>query len=137
MGSHHSDDREGLDKIIVVDERPDLKMLEEFEKRGAELEGEEKAEGPSKAEVEAKIRKALSGQQAEPAQHRMGATGIFPGGKITGSDQGQLGFKIGHTNDKKKVILDFGKPIAWVGFTPAEAFSISKALRKHAKKCRS
>ena len=144
MGSHHSDDREGLDDrldkgLMEGEGREDLKMLEEFEKRGEEAKEEEKAEPASKAEAEARLRKALRGPSGATIGGEVGkpgATGLFPGGKLTASDKGQLGFKVGHTNDKKKVILDFGRPVAWIGFTPVEAFSISKALRKHAKKCR-
>ena len=157
---HHSDEREGLGDVFDVLEKEkgsfsktsspsvetfmsgndeDINLLEEFEKRGKEVEEEEKAEPASKTEVEARLRKALQepkGATIGGEVGKVGTTGLFPGGKLTAKDKGQLGFQIGHTKDNKKVIFDFGRPVTWIGFTPAEAFSISKALRKHAKKCR-
>lgn len=125
---HHGDDNKDLDSIV-----------ERYEGRTEEEGEEEKADPGTKAEQEAKLRRALSGTKGAAIGGEVGkpgATGLFPGGKLTAGDQGQIGFKVGHTNDKKKVILDFGKPVSWLGFSPAEAFGISKALRKHAKKCR-
>jgi hypothetical protein len=60
----------------------------------------------------------------------IGATGEFPEGKIHGSDEGQVRFAIAH--DKGKVIIQFGKPIAWFAMGPEQARELADTLTKHA-----
>ncbi len=47
---------------------------------------------------------------------KFGATKRFPEGKINNSDEGEL--VIGVTHDSAHVIVNFGKPIVWLGFGP-------------------
>lgn len=64
------------------------------------------------------------------ASQKLGPTGNFPQGKLKSDDEGEI--KIGVTNDKGKVIIDFGKPVAWIGFDPAQAKEIGRLLNLHA-----
>lgn len=43
-------------------------------------------------------------------------------------------FADGPTN--RKVFLNFGKPIAWLGLTPEQATNIGNSLLKHSRECR-
>jgi hypothetical protein len=67
---------------------------------------------------------------------KLGATGQFPSGKLNPSDEGQLQYGIGRNKENNKVIMDFGKPIAWLALNRSDAFTMGKALMKHAKKLR-
>lgn len=63
-----------------------------------------------------------------------GATGKFPRGKVRGrEDEGEIQFGI---SDKDgEVILDFGKPVAWLGIPPDQVRSLCRALLKRADRC--
>ena len=63
----------------------------------------------------------------------MGATGEFPDGKLTKSDDGALHFAVGHTDGK--VVIDFGTPTAWVGMEPEQAVELAECLLSHARYC--
>jgi hypothetical protein len=60
----------------------------------------------------------------------LGATGKFPQGKLTATDEGEIRLAIGCADGK--VLINFGKPTAWIGFTRAEALNIAETLIKHA-----
>lgn len=64
----------------------------------------------------------------------LGATGLFPEGKLTGEDEGEIKFAI--ANAKGKVLLDFGTPVVWMGLLPDQADAIARTLVKHAKEAR-
>lgn len=72
------------------------------------------------------ILRALSAQSRPP----LGATGRFPLGKLVPEDEGEIAIGFAHTDGK--VVIDFGKPAAWIGFTPEQADEIADTLRKHA-----
>ena len=55
-----------------------------------------------------------------------GATGNFPQGKLTKSDEGEIQFMVGAKNDK--VILQFGTPVARMGMTPEQAVDLGEML---------
>jgi hypothetical protein len=57
---------------------------------------------------------------------RLGATGEYPQGKLTREDEGEI--RIATTSKDGKVILAFGKKIAWVGFTPQDAIDLGANL---------
>jgi hypothetical protein len=65
----------------------------------------------------------------------LGATGQFPEGKLTPEDEGEI--RIGITHLDGKVVLDFGKRVAWLGLTPDQADEIAATLIKHAAEARS
>lgn len=61
---------------------------------------------------------------------KLGATGQFPRGKLTDADEGETRIAIGTHNGA--VVVDLGKPTAWIGFTPDQADEIADLLKKHA-----
>jgi len=61
----------------------------------------------------------------------IGATGKFPDGKIDEKDQGQI--MIGVTVKDGRVIMSFGKPTEWIGFTREEAIQIGQTLIDRAR----
>lgn len=82
---------------------------------------------------QAKVREtinAIAGQLKERAH--TGATDAFPEGALTPDDEGELRFAI--TAHSGKVIVTFGKPVAWLGLTPRIARQFAKALNEWADK---
>jgi len=61
-----------------------------------------------------------------------GATGNFPQGKLTKSDEGEIQFTVGAKNNK--VILQFGTPVAWMGMSPEQAVDLGEMLIQKAAK---
>jgi hypothetical protein len=61
---------------------------------------------------------------------QFGPTGDYPHGKMNEEDEG--GIMLGIAHDKGKVIINFGKPIAWVGFPPEQAFELARLIAEHA-----
>ena len=62
--------------------------------------------------------------------HHSKDDGQFPMGKLAPEDEGELRLSVGHANGK--VIMDFGKPTGWIGFTAAQAREIASFLSAHA-----
>lgn len=60
----------------------------------------------------------------------LGATGKFPAGKLNHNDEG--GIMIGVTSKDGRVVIDFGKQVTWVGFTPEEAMQLAAIIVKRA-----
>lgn len=61
----------------------------------------------------------------------LGPTGKFPEGKLAEHDEGEI--KIAVSHHKGKVVIDFGGPVAFIGFTPDQAVDIADLITKHAK----
>ena len=61
-----------------------------------------------------------------------GATGEFPEGQINQHDEGEL--NIGLRMEAGNVIIDFGKPVVWVGFPPETARQLAAMLIEYATK---
>jgi hypothetical protein len=61
----------------------------------------------------------------------VGATGHFPAGQISVDDEGGIQFAIKPENGK--LIIDFGKPVSWVGMSPQEACDLAGSLVKMAR----
>lgn len=66
---------------------------------------------------------------------RPGPTGRFPQGKMHPSDEGELRIAITHKGGK--VVIDFGKPTAWIGLDPERADALAELLKQHARQARS
>lgn len=62
---------------------------------------------------------------------QLGATGRYPEGKLTDNDEGEIQFALG-TKDGK-VVLDFGKPVAWLGLLPEQAIDIGQMMINRGK----
>lgn len=60
------------------------------------------------------------------AEHKLGATGEFPEGKLNADDEG--GIRLGIARSGEKVVINFGKPVAWVGFNRDQAREIGETL---------
>ena len=63
---------------------------------------------------------------------KLGATGAFPQGKLNAHDEGEIQIAVG--NKDGKVILDFGKPVVWMGMDPNQATAVAASLIEHAKR---
>lgn len=74
-----------------------------------------------------KLERKLDGEQ-----EKLGATGRYPEGKLTGDDEGEI--KMAIASAPGKVVLDFGKPVKWVGFNPGQARELGELLLHHAEK---
>lgn len=61
---------------------------------------------------------------------KLGATGGFPDGKLTPTDEGELRFAVCVKDGR--VVFEFGKPVAWIGFTPEQAREIAVSIREAA-----
>jgi hypothetical protein len=72
-------------------------------------------------------------KEAKPVDLKsgLGATGNFPDGKLTEHDEGEI--KIGITTKDGKVVIDFGKPVHWIGFTKEQAVRIATSLLSKAE----
>lgn len=78
-----------------------------------------------------KLRTQLK-KELEEAGEKTGATGKFPDGKLVNQDEGELRLAVASTEDGR-VIIEFGKPIAWLGLTKKEAAQLGNLILKHAR----
>src|ERR1700691_2146243 len=60
----------------------------------------------------------------------VGATGEFPQGKLNKHDEGELRMRIGHKGTE--VLIEFGKPVAWVGMPKDNALEFARKVKKAA-----
>lgn len=102
--------------------------------------GHHGSEGPSH-EMLAKLEKAMKQDHEEGISKKIlaespkfGATGEYPEPPIDRTDEGQIAF--GVTSHRGKVILNFGKPVAWMGMDGMQALALAQTLIKHAARCR-
>ena len=63
-----------------------------------------------------------------PEAQKLGATGQYPEGKLNPDDEGEIAFAIGADKPNKKVLIDFGKPVAWIAMTPDQATQFARIL---------
>ena len=61
----------------------------------------------------------------------LGATGNFPDGKIDPNDEGEIRFAM--TISDGKLIINFGKPIVWVGLTKENVNDLITYLQENVK----
>lgn len=61
----------------------------------------------------------------------VGGTGEHPEGFLTPDDEGGIQFRVGSENGK--VVLDFGKPVHWVGMDAQQAADLASSLLKWAR----
>lgn len=65
---------------------------------------------------------------------KFGSTGNYPMGTLDKGDEGEIVF--GVASHRGKVILNFGKPVAWIGMDAGQAVSLAQLLLRHAARCR-
>ena len=51
----------------------------------------------------------------------LGPTGQYPYGKLNPDDEGEIRIAIAHDPHNRTVVIDFGKPVAWIGLPPQHA----------------
>lgn len=57
--------------------------------------------------------------------------GEFPKGKLNADDEGALAVAI--SANQGKVVINFPKPVQWIGFTPEQAVQIAQSLIQRAR----
>jgi hypothetical protein len=74
----------------------------------------------------------IIGRMRRQDQADFGPTGNYPRGNLNADDDGEI--MIGITADPKTqtVLINFGKPVAWIGFTGEQAQQIADSLVKKA-----
>jgi hypothetical protein len=53
----------------------------------------------------------------------------YPEGMLNANDEGVLNIQMGF-NKEGKFIIDFGKPVVWIGMTKEQAFEFGKRIMK-------
>lgn len=69
----------------------------------------------------------LNSRLAESRQ-KLGATGRYPEGKLGEHDEGEIAFAIAADSKTKKVLIDFGKPVAFLGMNKTQAIELGQML---------
>jgi hypothetical protein len=67
--------------------------------------------------------------RSEARRLNLGATGEYPDGVISPSDEGEI--RLAVTASARLVLINFGKPVAWFGLSPQEARELANILIKH------
>lgn len=67
----------------------------------------------------------------EPA---FGSTGKYPDGSIDSTDEGEIIFNV--SSHRGRVIVNFGKPVSWLGLDARQAGALAATLIQHANSCR-
>lgn len=52
----------------------------------------------------------------------------YPRGKYTEDDEGEITFAIAADPRNRKVVIQFGKPVAWLGLDPEDAEALGRML---------
>lgn len=73
----------------------------------------------------------LKKREVEQYMQRLGATGKFPDGRLTSTDEGELCLAV--VVYKGRVVVEFGKPITSLGMTPKEARGLAELLNVKAE----
>ena len=63
-------------------------------------------------------------------EFNLGETKEFPQGKLNKEDEGELRLAVGVTDSK--VVINFGKPVAWIGFDKEQALGLAKTIIERA-----
>jgi hypothetical protein len=79
------------------------------------------------------VAKDMEGEimQSEAERFSLGATGRFPEGKIADNDEGEIQF--GVARYKGKILINFEKPVAYVGMNIQQAKALISTLRRSIK----
>lgn len=66
-------------------------------------------------------------------REKLGATGRFPLGKLTPEDEGEIQFAVAADPKTKTIILDFGKPVVWLGMPRDDARKLVELILERIK----
>lgn len=69
-------------------------------------------------------------EEIKELEHALGDTGKYPQGALNPDDEGEL--RYGIARDGQKVLINFGKPVAWIGFDADQAVELATELVKKA-----
>jgi hypothetical protein len=58
----------------------------------------------------------------------LGTTGRFPRGKIHEADEGEIKIAVAVDRKTQTVLIDFGKPVTFIGFSAEQASEIADLL---------
>jgi hypothetical protein len=58
----------------------------------------------------------------------IGPTGEYPDGNISDGDEGGLNAAVIVDRDNQRVVMDFGKGVAWVAMTKDDALGLARVL---------
>ena len=83
--------------------------------------------------MEETFRKRADAPTEDRIKELLGATRQFPQGKLAPSDEGELKFAVGAKDGK--VVIEFGKPVAWMGMDAEQAISLAELLIEKAARC--
>lgn len=64
-------------------------------------------------------------------QNPLGPTNVFPRGKVSQEDEGELRLAVYHKDGT--VFVDFGKSTAWIGLDAKSAHQLADSIRAHAR----
>lgn len=59
---------------------------------------------------------------------KLGATGEYPQGKLNEQDEGELTLAVSADKASGRILLQFGKPVAWFGMDAAQARAVGAML---------
>lgn len=59
---------------------------------------------------------------------KLGATGEYPQGKLSEKDEAELAIAVAADKTIGKIMLQFGKPVAWIGMNAIQARAIGEML---------
>lgn len=62
----------------------------------------------------------------------LGATDKFPRGKVNEQDEGGIMMAVAHDHGTKTVVINFGKPTAWLALEYENAIELSNMIRDSA-----
>ena len=63
---------------------------------------------------------------------KFGPTGKFPYGKVHETDEGELAIGIACDYQQNTLVINFGKPIIWIGLPPSRARELARMLIERA-----
>lgn len=69
-------------------------------------------------------------------ENPFGATGRFPQGKYIPQDEGEIQFGVAADKQQGKVLINFGKPVAWFGMDAQQADDLGDLLKAKAAEIR-
>lgn len=84
--------------------------------------------------AQADEKEALVQHMTKMEMPTFGATGRYPDSSIDKTDEGEIIFSL--SSHRGKVIVNFGKPVSWLGLDARQAGALAAALIQHANSCR-
>lgn len=67
-------------------------------------------------------------ERFKTAPEGLGATGRYPEGKLGAHDEGEIAFAVAADPKNKKVLINFGKPVAFLGMNREQAVALAHLL---------